>query len=435
MLKVGWFPEYTPSEQQVFDDIQLMITQSYRKFWYMHIETPAVEKNEVLLKWWESASKEVFGLYGMASWAEDLKWYGLHFDLTIPFARYVLDHQGELVFPFKRYQVQPCWRWERAQRWRYRQFVQWDIDAIWRQDTDETKYLFFDGELIYLLRATLETIRSKYLPTIAIKTHINNRNILGWLLSYVTWWDRDKSSAVSKLFDNYYKIEESEFFAKVEEYVWAEWLATIQSFIALWIDELSENFIENEEFAQWVRDLKEVFTTLRMLNTNLWEVFIYDPFIVRWLDYYTGTVFENLIEWETALWSVCSWWRYANLTQSLDPKSQRFDGVGWSIGVSRLFAIIQERIKDLDTRKNGVVLVHFAETLPQIVKLAQYLNGEKGIAVDIYPGPDKFKKQLGYADKLWVKKVIMLGEGELEKGMYVVKDMESGEQEEVKLPF
>ncbi len=432
MLKVGWFPEYTPSEQQVFDDITNIIEKSYRSFWYMHIETPAVEKNDVLLKWGESASKEVFGLYGMATWAEDLKWYGLNFDLTIPFARYVLDHQGELVFPFKRYQLQNCWRWERAQRWRFRQFKQWDIDAIWRQETDDVKYLLYDWELIYLLRETLEKIRIKYLANKVIKTHINNRNILGGLFAYITENDSEKSKKLSKLFDSFYKIWEDNFFEKVNEILWSDWLKVIKSFLTLWLQWLREDFIPNDEFAKWVRELKEVVSVIALLNKDLWEVFVYDPFIVRWLDYYTGTVFENIIEWDVALWSVCSWWRYANLTQSIDPKSARFDWVWWSIGVSRLFTLIQERIKELDTRKKWVVILYFKETLPQIITLAQKMKIE-GVSVDIYPWEDKLKKQFWYADKLGIKKVIILWPWELEKWIYVVKDMESGEQEEKSL--
>jgi len=428
MLKVWWFPEYSPQEQIVFDDIKATIEKTYRSFGYLHIATPAVERNEVLLKWWESASKEVFGLYWMASGAEDLKWYGLRFDLTIPFTRYVLDHQGELVFPFKRYQVQPVWRGERAQRWRYRQFFQADMDAIWRQETDEAKYLFLDAELIYALRETLEKIRVKYLSNKQFKTHINNRNILGGLFSSLTD-DTDTITKLWKLFDNYYKIGAEKFSTDLEELLGPKKASVVQQFVITSIDDLTENFVDNDEFTKWVRELKEVFAGLRLLNTDLWDVFVYDPFIVRGLDYYTGTVFENLIVDDIAMGSVCSWGRYANLTQSLDPKSQRFDGVGWSIGLSRLFALVAERIKNLNTRKQGYLFLNFAETFPTIIEAAQKMKA-KGGTVEIYPGNDKLKKQFSYADKLWIKNVVIIWGDEVLNKTFKVKNLETWEEKE-----
>ncbi len=116
MFRPSWFPEYSPSEQLVFDAVKEIIEKNYAQYWFAHIQTPAVEANKVLLsKNGEDAGKQIFGLYGLAQWTEDTKDYALHFDLTVPFARYVLDWENEITFPFKRYQIQPVWRGERSQ--------------------------------------------------------------------------------------------------------------------------------------------------------------------------------------------------------------------------------------------------------------------------------------------------------------------------------
>ena len=428
MLKVWWFPEYTPSEQLIFDDIKRIIETSYASFWYVHIETPAVEKNEILLKGGEEASKEIFGLYGMASGADDLKGYGLRFDLTIPFTRYVLDHQQDLVFPFKRYQVQKVRRGERQQKWRFKEFYQADIDVIRRQGEGKVKYLRYDAELIYLLRKTLELVRAKYLPDFVIKTHINNRNILGGLFTHLVGDDMEKKQQLSKLFDSYYKMSKEDFEQSLSDLV-GDQLAIVQQFLSFDITTLSEDFIDNEEYRTGVGQLKEVFASLNLLNTDLGNIFVYDPFIVRGLDYYTGTVFENLIENDIAMGSICSWGRYANLTQSLDPKSVAFDGVGGSIGLSRLFTLILENYSSEQQKSSSeYLLLHFSETFASSLSIAKELQ-KQGKIVEVYPWPDKLKKQFAYADKKWIQKVIICGEEELEQGVYKVKDMETGEEE------
>lgn len=434
VLKVWWFPEYTPAQQVLFDSIKQMVEETYQSFGYAHIETPAVERNEVLFKWWEWASKEIFGLYWMASGAEDLKWYGLNFDLTIPFARYVLDHQNDLAFPFKRYQAQSCRRGERPQRWRFRQFVQCDIDAIWTQNTSDVQHLFYDAELIYLLRSTIEKIRSEYLVDSHITSRINNRNILWGLFTALVGDDQIKKQKLSKLFDSYYKLETDDFYTQIEWVVGKADLWVIKEFVQLSVDDLTEDFVDNKEFASGVQQLKEVFTYIGLLNTDLGDVFVYDPFIVRWLDYYTGTVFENLIEWDLGIGSICSGGRYANLTQSIEPKSQRFDWVGWSIGLSRLFFLVLEK----NTEKAGkmastdILLLHFEDTFEDIVTLSKKLQAS-GKRIEIYPSASKLKKQFSYADKLNIPEVVILWEWEKEQWIYKIKNMLTGEEREVAL--
>ena len=186
----------------------------------------------------------------MANGADDLKAYGLRFDLTVPFTRYVLDHQAELTFPFKRYQIQPVWRGERQQRGRYKQFHQADIDVIWRQDDDQTKHLYYDAELIYVLRRALEQVRSVYFTDSTVKTHINNRNLLAGLFAVLTGDNADKTQALGKLFDSFYKMSSDEFYTKLTDLIGDHAAATAKEFIETPLSELREDFVDHELFTQ-----------------------------------------------------------------------------------------------------------------------------------------------------------------------------------------
>jgi histidyl-tRNA synthetase len=154
----------------------------------------------LLAKSGQETSKQIFGLYGLAQGGEDLKEYSLHFDLTIPFARYILDHEGEITFPFKRYQIQPVWRGERAQRGRFREFWQCDIDTVWRADSKESMS-FYDAETLVVIANTLEEIKKDYFPTKSISIHYNDRKYLAKLLDGYS-----NKADVYMLFDKYYKI-------------------------------------------------------------------------------------------------------------------------------------------------------------------------------------------------------------------------------------
>ena len=175
-LRPSGFVEYSPSEQHIFDQLISEIQNQFQLFWYTHIYTPAVESNAVLLsKNWEETGKQIFGLYGLAQWAGDLKDYALHFDLTVPFARYVLVWEDKLTFPFKRFQIQPVRRGERAQKGRYREFWQCDIDVIWRRDNEKT-VLYYDGETILTLMHALDAVLKKLEVNDEAVFHISNRN-------------------------------------------------------------------------------------------------------------------------------------------------------------------------------------------------------------------------------------------------------------------
>ena len=189
VLRPGWFPEYSPAEQLVFDEVKQIIQANYSQYGFAHIETPAVEANSVLLaKNGEDAGKQIFWLYGLAQGNEDTKDYALHFDLTIPFARYVLDWENELTFPFKRYQIQPVRRGERSQRGRFKEFWQSDIDVIWSDEwwvmsDGKWKNLYYDAEMLVVMAKTLYEIVAKFLANKPFTLHINNRYLLAGFFS------------------------------------------------------------------------------------------------------------------------------------------------------------------------------------------------------------------------------------------------------------
>ena len=431
-LRPSGFVEYSPSEQLIFDQLVEIIKKSYEKFWYTHIHTPAVEANSVLLaKNGEETGKQIFWLYGLAQGTEDLKDYSLHFDLTVPFARYVLDRESELTFPFKRYQIQPARRGERAQRGRFREFFQCDIDVIWRKDSGKS-YLFYDAEVIFNSLITLqEILKAMEIDDIPM-IHISNRKLLmGFLLNIVS---EDQVQPVSTLIDKFQKIWLESFLLSLQDLgISSEQAQKIADFVQYKVNITGLDTILDQSshplFKQGIEELKEVLLTLQQLQQGFgikvhYEV---DFQIVRGLDYYTGTVFETLLEKDPKLWSICSGGSYENLTGHIDPKKDFYAGVGGSIGMSRLLSKIFEEKKSTQNTVTEYLLLNFPETLPEIYTIAGKLSNQ-GKNIEMYPVTDKLGKQFGYADKKGIPYVIILGGGEKESWIYKVKNMQTGEE-------
>lgn len=454
MLRVGWFNEFSPWDQIIFDTILEITQKNYKQFWYTHISTPAVERNDVLLaKSWEDASKQIFWLYGLAQWSEDTKDYSLHYDLTVPFARYVLDWQAQLTFPFKRYQIQPVWRGERQQRWRFKEFYQADIDVIWKWD-DTNTYLYYDAETIFVLYKTLLDIKNTLWINENIIVNISNRKILGPLVDYISdnvdikqvdsviEWEPVKTKTyirdqIFSLVDRYYKIWQDQFRAGLVKLLEDEnYVNLLMNFLLkeLTIDNLLtlKWYIPSQEFDSWIDELYQVLSYL----DHLWKWLGIDHlyyqinfFIVRWLDYYTGTVFETYFQKNTSLGSICSWWRYEGLTTHIDPKTN-YSWVGGSIWVDRLLSILETT--NPKSTIADYMFMNFDETKSQIFELAwKYIAQWNNI--EIYPSNDKFKKQLQYADKKGIRYVIILWESESQTWIYKLKDLQTGEEKEFKL--
>jgi histidyl-tRNA synthetase len=432
VFRPGWFPEYSPAEQLVFDQVKAIIEQNYRHYGFAHIETPAVEANSVLLaKNGEDAGKQIFWLYGLAQGKDDTKDYALHFDLTVPFARYVLDRENELTFPFKRYQIQPVRRGERSQRGRFKEFWQSDIDVIW-QETEKWaigKNLFYDAEMLVVIAKTLHEIIAKFLNNKPFSLHVNNRYLLAGFFSQ---FDEKVVPQLYSILDKYYKIPFDVFQKELAELVSPDEVKKIITFVQSNFEKLDPHLVDNDLYRRWYQELQEVFRFVDGLNQGKKYTIVWDPCIIRGLDYYTGTVYETLFDDDIALGSISSGGRYENLTGHINPKKSNYSGVGGSIGLSRIVYLILETMKPEHTTATEYLFVNFSETMNDISMLANIFVDE-GKVIEIYPSAEKLGKQFAYADKKWIPHVVIFGEGEKAKKLYKIKHMKTGEETEIAL--
>lgn len=458
MYRVWWFPEYSPSEQKVFDKVMKIVQDSYKQLGYTHIETPAVERTDVLTaKSWQETWKQIFWLYWLAQW--DKKEYSLHFDLTVPFARYVLDWENELAFPFKRSQIQKVWRWERTQKWRFKELYQADIDVIWPAFSPEKinidnimrllndDNIYYDAEVIFVLYTTIWRI-IKYMCIDDIpQVHINNKKIITWFISYILDWIspeelyQEIQYKIFWLVDRFHKVSTQDFADSMKnifneywldfENKWKVFLNFINSGVKD-VDALSwmKELIDNKLFYEWMSELCDVIKTINTLWNNFGAKvnYIIDFAIVRGLDYYTWTVFETFLPKEKSFWSVCSGWRYDNLTMTIDPK-RNYSWVWGSIWISRFMSyVFDNKLVNLEQKTiTDYLFLNFFETFDSIVKVAGSFFAQ-GNSIEIYPSSDKLKKQFQYADKKWIPYVVILWEWELQNWVFKIKNMKTWEE-------
>lgn len=432
VLRPGWFPEYSPAEQLVFDELKKIIESNYSQYGFAHIQTPAVEANSVLLaKNGEDAGKQIFWLYGLAQGNEDTKDYALHFDLTVPFARYILDRENELTFPFKRYQIQPVRRGERSQRGRFREFRQSDIDVIWQEMEKWSvgKNLYYDAEMLVVIAKTLREIVAKFLNNKPFSVHVNNRYLLAWFFSQ---FDEKLVPQLYNLLDKYYKIGLDIFTKELKELLSDTDAQKVLDFIQTGFDRLDPNLVDNDVYRRGYAELQEVFGFVANLNQSNKYAIVRDPCIIRGLDYYTGTVYETFFDDDMALGSISSGWRYENLTGHINPKKSHYSWVGGSIWLSRMVYLILETTKPENKTHVEYLFVNFSETMKDIALLANIFIDEWK-TIEIYPSADKLGKQFSYADKKWIPYVVLLGEWEKDMKKYKIKDMKAGTEKEMSL--
>jgi len=430
VLRPGWFPEYSPAEQLVFDQVKAIIEAHYSQYGFAHIQTPAVESTNVLLaKNGEDAGKQIFWLYGLAQGKDDTKDYALHFDLTVPFARYILDRENDITFPFKRYQIQPVRRGERSQRGRFKEIWQSDIDVIW-QETEKWilgKNLYYDAEMLVVIAKTLHAIVTKFLWNKPFTVHVNNRYLLAWFFSQ---FDEKVIPQLYNLLDKYYKMWFETFQKELAELVSPADVQKILVFVQSNFDRLDPNLVDNDLYRRWYQELQEVLRFVDGLNQEKKYTIIWDPYIIRGLDYYTGTVYETFFDDDISLGSISSGGRYENLTWYINPKKSNYSGVGWSIWLSRMVYLILETMKPEHTTQTEYLFVHFPETIQDILMLANVFINE-GKNVEVYPSAEKLGKQFAYADKKWIPQVVIFGEGERDLKRYKIKNMKTGEEQEI----
>lgn len=407
--------ELLPKEQLVFDNIKQTIEDTYKKYQFMPIDTPVIEKNEILFaKGGGETEKQIYEI------ASDSKDMSLRFDLTVPLARYVSEHFQDLNFPFKRYHIGKVYRGERNQKGRYREFYQCDIDIIGNNSLS----IYNDA---LLPRVIYEIFNKLDFPEITFK--INNRKLLNGFFRSLGIED---STDVLRTIDKKDKIGIENTFEELVKLTDEKKAKTIVDFI----ENSNSNgellyklfdFSDDELFLEGVEELNKVYRYMIDLGIPDDNIKI-DLAITRGLDYYTSTVYETFINGYEKIGSVCSGGRYENLASNFT--KQKLPGVGMSIGLTRLFFQLQELglIDKMARSLTEILVIPMDESINEYA--IEVLNNlrEKDKSVDIYLESGKFKKKMTYADKLGVKKVIILGEDELNKREVSIKDMETGEQ-------
>lgn len=414
------FMELLPKEQLIFNDIVNKVTNVYSQNGFLPMDTPIIEKASVLLA--KSAGETEKQVYSFKKGDKDL---ALRFDLTVPFARFVAQYYNDLTFPFKRYQIGKVYRGERNQRGRYREFYQCDVDVVG------------NGKLDIKNDALVVSTVYKALKSIGIgkfKIQMSNRKILKGILQEL---NVENDVEVMILIDKYDKIGKEKFTEDLIEIVGEEksnFINKVMEFSGdneTIIAELKALTIENELYKKGVDELEEVIKYLALFGVDK-NFFKIDLKIIRGLDYYTGTVFETLIEGHEEFGSISSGGRYDNLAQNYTDNV--LPGVGMSIGLTRLFFVLGEigfleNYKLEDNEKYLIVPIGdtFEFSMEVLAKLQQ-----SGKTAEVYLENDKIKKKMNFANKLNMTKVILIGEDEAEAREVTIKDMESGEQSKIK---
>ncbi len=418
------FMELLPRPQQQMERIMEVLRSTYARYGFTPLDTPVIESTDVLLaKGGGETEKQV---YRFQKGDADLS---LRFDLTVPLAKYVALHYGELAFPFRRYQIGKVYRGERAQRGRFREFYQADIDIIGDGKLDVTN----EAEIPAIIYQTFTSLGLS-----RFKIRVNNRKILNGF--YAMNDLSEKSGDIMRTVDKLDKIGADKVRALlIDEIGLTEAQANeILTFIAIRgtnaevLTALEGYAGRNELFDLGLDELKTVVRYLAAFGVPE-ENFAVDLTIARGLDYYTGTVYETTLIDHPEIGSVCSGGRYDNLAEYYTDK--QLPGVGISIGLTRLFYVLGEQgmLNDaLPTAPADVLVIPMTEDLSAAVALATQLRSA-GVRTQLYTEQKKFKAKMNYADKLGIPYVVFLGEDEIRDGIVACKDMESGEQ--TNLPY
>lgn len=418
------FMELLPQPQQQMERMMQILRETYALYGFTPLDTPIIEASEVLLA--KGGGETEKQIYRFQKGDADL---ALRFDLTVPLAKYVALHGGELSFPFRRYQIGKVYRGERAQRGRFREFYQADIDVIGDGKLDITN----EAEIPSIIYQTFTRLGLK-----RFQIRVNNRKILNGF--YAMLGLTEQSGAIMRTVDKLDKIGPD----KVRDLLLSDCglredqAAEILKFIAITgsnaevLAALEGYMGRHELFDTGLSELKTVVKYLADFGVPE-ENFAVDLTIARGLDYYTGTVYETTLLDHPEIGSVCSGGRYDNLAEYYTDR--QLPGVGISIGLTRLFYVLGEQgmlNPDLPTAPADVLVLPMTEDLAPAISLSTRLRGA-GVRTQLYTEQKKFKAKMNYADKIGVPYVIFLGDDEIVAGVVACKDMKTGEQ--TKLPF
>jgi histidyl-tRNA synthetase len=427
-------PEIMVKRNYIFNIIQ----QTFSKYAFQPLETPSMENLSTLLgKYGEEGDKLLFRILNSGDFlakvddetlqgrkinelSTKIANKGLRYDLTVPFARYVVQHRNEITFPFKRYQIQPVWRADKPQKGRYREFYQCDGDVI------GTDSLISEVELINIIDEVFTALN------LDVTIKINNRKILKGIAEYAGAADHftDITMAVDKLDKvGLEKVKDD----LLDRGIGSSAVDKLEAFLKVegnnqeLLDHLKKFFTNSEEGMKGVEETTEILGYISELRRN--NTLEFDPKLARGLDYYTGTIFEVKTN-EMEIGSVCGGGRYDDLTGVFGLKD--VSGVGISFGAERVYDVM-EKLDKFPARMlpaAKILFVNFGKKeAKHSLKILQQLR-EEGIVAELYPDKTKMKKQFTYADNKGIPYVAIIGENEMQKDVVTVKDMESGEQKE-----
>ena len=412
------FMELLPHRQAQMNWMMDILRQSYELYGFTGLDTPVIEAAEVLLaKGGGDTEKQI---YRFQKGDSDL---ALRFDLTVPLAKYVALHYNDLAFPFRRYQIGKVYRGERPQRGRFREFYQADIDIIG------------DGKLDILCEAEIPSVIYRTFTALGLEDfqiRLNNRKVLSGLFDLLGLGD--KATDVMRTIDKLEKIGKE----KVLEVLTSEFAVA---------EDAASKLLEVLESADPMEALEKLKGQNELLDTGIQELsqvvrhmgdfgvpetyFKVDLTIARGLDYYTGTVYETQMTRHPEIGSICSGGRYDNLAAFYTDK--QLPGVGISIGLTRLFYVLEEQgllNDELLTAPADVLILPMTEDISPAISLATQLR-QANIRTQLYTEQKKFKAKMSYADKLKVPFVLFLGEDEVNAAAVSIKNMRTGEQETI----
>ena len=413
------FMELLPAKQIRFEKMLEILRTTYASYGFAPLDTPAIEDAQILLA--KGGGETEKQIYRFTKGDSDL---ALRFDLTVPLAKYVALHYNELAFPFRRFQISKVYRGERAQRGRFREFYQADIDIIG------------DGKLDILNEAEIPAIIYKVFRGFGLsrfQIRVNNRKILNGF--YAMLGLSEQSGDIMRTVDKLDKIgpEKVKVILLEDCGLTQEQAEEILRFISITgtndqvLTALEGYQGRNEIFDQGLQELKAVTVNLGAFGVPE-ENFAVDLTIARGLDYYTGTVYETTLLDHPEIGSVCSGGRYDNLAGYYIDK--QLPGVGISIGLTRLFYVLDEQgllNPQLPSAPADALVLPMTEDAAPAIAVAEAIRSQ-GLRVQLYCEQKKFKQKMAYANKLEVPFVVLLGEDEIAEGKCSVKDMRSGQQ-------
>jgi len=429
--------DFSPAEMlrrsYIFDTVKSV----FSIYGYRQIETPAMENLSTLLgKYGEEGDKLIFRVLNSGDFlsgvdrlslgktdplhlSSQICEKGLRYDLTVPFARFVVQHREEITFPFRRYQVQPVWRADRPQKGRYREFYQCDVDVIGSDS------LLNEFELVQIISHIFNLLK------ISVTIKINNRKILSGIAEIVG--EKEKITDITVAIDKLDKIgEEGVIKELLERGISKEAIEQLNPIINLKgttdekLERLGKVLAASEEGMKGIAEMKELFSYIS--SEPFASSVELDLSLARGLNYYTGAIFEVKAN-DVSIGSICGGGRYDNLTGifGLDGVS----GVGVSFGADRIYDVMLQLDLfpgDTTSGTKALVINFGGNELPVLIRLTEKLRSE-GVSTELYPDPVKLKKQFAYADSCKIPYVIIAGSDEIANNQATVKDMVTGEQQ------